>query len=141
VQLFQSEAAAAAVGAATAAAPVLATPPGDLEGVQWLIQQGASVGPSVSWAAAAGGHTHVLALLASLEPQCAFDETTCRAAAGTGQLETLRWLRALKPEPCPWNASTCEAAAAGGHIEVGALRVVLVGGLYTSVVKCCAGTV
>eukprot|EP00882_Tetradesmus_deserticola_P005181 GHRQ01005457.1.p1 GENE.GHRQ01005457.1~~GHRQ01005457.1.p1 ORF type:complete len:258 (+),score=35.48 GHRQ01005457.1:82-774(+) len=91
---------------------------GDVQGVEWLLQQGASAGPSVSWAAAAGGHTHVLALLAALKPRCAFDETTCKAAAATGQLQTLRWLRSLQPEPCPWNASICEAAAAGGHIEV-----------------------
>jgi hypothetical protein len=92
---------------------------GDLPGVKWLLQQGTRCGPSVSWAAAAGGHTHILQLLACQDPPCAFDETTCKAAASTGQLETLRWLRSLQPEPCPWSASTCEAAAAGGHIEVG----------------------
>lgn len=92
---------------------------GDLPGVEWLVQQGASIGPSVSWAAAAGGRTHILQLLASLDPPCAFDETTCKAAASAGQLDTLRWLRSLQPAPCPWNASTCEAAAAGGYIEVG----------------------
>jgi hypothetical protein len=39
----------------------------------------------------------------------------CRLAAGGGQLEILKWLRA---NDFPWGKQTCERAASGGHIEV-----------------------
>jgi hypothetical protein len=39
----------------------------------------------------------------------------CPWAAGEGQLEILKWLRA---NDFPWGKQTCERAALGGHIEV-----------------------
>ena len=42
-------------------------------------------------------------------------ELLCKAAARSGQLEVLKWLRA---GGCPWDAGTCWAAAEGGHLEV-----------------------
>jgi len=66
--------------------------------------------------AVAGGH--LLALLWARVQGCVFDELTCVAAANGGQLETLRWLRALKPMPCRWDYRTCTAAAVCGFLEV-----------------------
>jgi hypothetical protein len=42
-------------------------------------------------------------------------ERLCQAAAGSGQLEKLKLLRA---GGCPWDACTCWAAASGGHLEM-----------------------
>ena len=42
-------------------------------------------------------------------------ELLCKAAARSGQLEVLKWLRA---GGCPWDAGTCWAAAEGVHLEV-----------------------
>ena len=39
----------------------------------------------------------------------------CDAAASSGQLEALQWLR---EDGCPWNENTCAMAAYGGHLEV-----------------------
>ena len=44
-----------------------------------------------------------------------WDRLTCWAAARGGHLEVLQWARA---NGCPWNADTCSWAAAGGHLEV-----------------------
>jgi hypothetical protein len=40
-----------------------------------------------------------------------WDEGTCLAAAGYGQLEVLQWARA---NGCPWDEHTCRAAVATG---------------------------
>ena len=42
-------------------------------------------------------------------------EGLCEAAARSGQLEVLQWLRA---NDCPWDKYTCAHAAGGGHLEV-----------------------
>ena len=42
-------------------------------------------------------------------------ERLCQAAAGSGQLEELKLLRA---DGWPWDRLTCWAAARGGHLEV-----------------------
>ena len=39
----------------------------------------------------------------------------CGEAAGRGDLEVLKWLRA---EGCPWDEAACRFAAFGGHLEV-----------------------
>ena len=39
----------------------------------------------------------------------------CDAAASSGQLEALQWLR---EDGCPWNENTCAMAAYGGNLEV-----------------------
>jgi hypothetical protein len=44
-----------------------------------------------------------------------WDRLTFWAAARGGHLEVLQWARA---NGCPWNADTCSWAAAGGHLEV-----------------------
>ena len=40
---------------------------------------------------------------------------TCEAAADSGYLEMLQWLRSKR---CPWNERTFEAAALSGHLEI-----------------------
>jgi hypothetical protein len=44
-----------------------------------------------------------------------WDVRACKAAAGAGHLDVLKWLH---KEGCPWDTESCEAAAKGGHLEV-----------------------
>ena len=46
---------------------------------------------------------------------CPWDVLACVNAAGGGHVEVLKWLRA---EGCPWDEVACENAAGGGHVEV-----------------------
>ena len=46
---------------------------------------------------------------------CPWDRWTCSGAARGGHLEVLQWLRA---NGCPWDEWTCSRAARGGHLEV-----------------------
>ena len=43
------------------------------------------------------------------------EEYLCQAAARSGHLEVLQWLRT---NGCPWDSYTCMRAAQGGHLEV-----------------------
>ena len=46
---------------------------------------------------------------------CPWDKWTCANAAKGGHLEMLKWLRA---EGCPWDEGACAWAALRGHLEV-----------------------
>ena len=46
---------------------------------------------------------------------CPWDVKACRSAAKSGHLEVLKWLRA---EGCPWDEYACESAEVGGQLEV-----------------------
>lgn len=61
-------------------------------------------------AAAAGGHTHVIAWLRGKAPMHA---SVCDTAAQHGHIETIAWTRSYR---CPWDADTCAAAARGGRL-------------------------
>ena len=69
----------------------------------------------------AGSNLQVLRRARELD--CPWDESTCAAAAHTGQLEVLVWAR---EHGCPWEENIyenpefdcCALAAFGGHLEV-----------------------
>lgn len=48
--------------------------------------------------------------------RCPMGYSACAAAARSGRLPTLKWLR--RAVSCPWDLSTCEGAAESGHIDV-----------------------
>ena len=93
----------------------------DLGTLKWL----RSCEPPCEWeeetltAAAEGGHIGVLEWLRSCEPPCPWYDSgwTCSAAARAGQLDALKWLRAMG---CPWaeDGETCAMAAEQGRNEV-----------------------
>lgn len=65
------------------------------------------------YAAAQGGHKHVLVWLRKNSYEWA--EDTCTGAAEGGYIDLLEWL----PEHgCYWNSCTCMGAARGGHLLV-----------------------
>jgi hypothetical protein len=61
-------------------------------------------------AAARSGKLEVLKWLRA--GGCPWDTYTCCGAARSGHLEVLQWARA---NGCPWDEDTCSAAAEGGH--------------------------
>ena len=65
-------------------------------------------------AAAAGGHLTVLRY--ARKRKCPWDARTASNAARGGHLEVLQWARS-RQHPCPWNEAACAEAAAGGHLE------------------------
>jgi len=65
-------------------------------------------------AAAASGELEVLRWLRAQNPPCPWDTSTFRASARAGKLEVLRW---LQEQQCPWGRSTCRAAAGAGELE------------------------
>ena len=62
-------------------------------------------------AARAGDLPMMIALQAA---GCAFDATSCAAAASGGHVECLQWLR---QQNCPWDTRTCKGAAGSGHLD------------------------
>ena len=63
-------------------------------------------------AAAGGGHLERLKYLH--ENGYPWDKWTCRAAAEGDHLECMKYLH---ENGCPWNEGTCRTAARGGHLE------------------------
>jgi hypothetical protein len=49
------------------------------------------------------------------ELNCPCDATTCAAAAASGHLDALQWLR---EQQCDWNATTSAQAAEQGHLHI-----------------------
>jgi hypothetical protein len=99
---------------------------GQLEALQYTRALGCawhSESPHWRWgrnacqAAARTGQLAVLQWLRAQEPPCPWEEGTCSAAAQSGFLAVLQWLRAQEP-PCPWDERTCRAAASDGHLAV-----------------------
>jgi hypothetical protein len=84
---------------------------GHLEVVQWLVAQNPSQiavhGPLME--AVRNGDLEMVGWLA---PRTVLKSTYCLTAAQTGQLETLKWLRAQDP-PCPWDHGSMK----NGHVE------------------------
>lgn len=72
---------------------------------------------SMDWktceAAATSGHLEVLKWIR--QNRCTWDYSTCAGAASNGHLEVLKWARR---NGCDWNSFTCSSAASGGHLEV-----------------------
>jgi len=90
---------------------------GDLQAVRWVHAQGWDVIPSVR-SAAKGGHVHLLKWMHKLTPEHRdWNAEAFSAAAGSGHLESVKFLRAQTP-PCPWSQRACEEAAEGGHVHV-----------------------
>jgi hypothetical protein len=88
---------------------------GDLSGLQFLHQRGDldDILNSLCRLAAGGGQLEILKWLRAND--FPWDEETSSGAAYRGHLEVLRWARA---NGCPWNESTCYYAARGGHLQV-----------------------
>ena len=64
---------------------------------------------------AAAGRGQLEELKALRADGCPWGELTCAEAAKGGHLELLQWLRV---NGCPWGVGTCAGAALGGHLEV-----------------------
>ena len=79
----------------------------------WARLDGCPWSDNLCRAAAGGGHLEVLKYLR--ENGCRWDERTCHAAARGGHLEVLKYLH---ERGCPWDEMTCWHAAWGGHLEM-----------------------
>ena len=80
---------------------------------QWARRQGCAWEPTTCAAAAGGGYLEVLRWLR--HNGCPWGPDICTAAARSGHLEVLQWARR---HGCIWESETCSAAARGGHLEV-----------------------
>ena len=63
-----------------------------------------------------GGHVEALNLLSRLVT-CVRSEAMCAAAASSGSLDSLQWLRSQEI-PYSWTAATCKSAAYKGHLHI-----------------------
>lgn len=84
----------------------------------WAVSEGCPLVQSMVNAAAATGNIPVLEWLRFHSPHCLWSEVTCGFAAQYEQLDTLIWLRAQKPDPCPWDEESFNMAIAGGRIDI-----------------------
>ena len=85
---------------------------GHMVRVRWLIQeQGFAMDRKVMVAAAMSGNLELVRWLRA--NGCPWDFMTCFFAASN--LELIRWLRA---NGCPWDWRTCFGAVHKGHVEV-----------------------
>lgn len=108
-------------GKCTGHALGLAAKGGHLNVVQWMLQNRSDEFPSHALQQVAfHGHLHVLQYLYD-HPQCrelfSSDTTSCLGeAAGSGNLEMVKWLHALQPLVPAWRA--LDLAATYGHLDV-----------------------
>lgn len=68
-------------------------------------------------AAATTGHLRVIQWLRAQNPPCPWNENVCEIAAERGHFEVLKWLRNQNP-PCPWSTSTYKAAIKANHPDI-----------------------
>jgi hypothetical protein len=93
----------------------LAAYSGSVPLLQWLQEQGIVFTATAVISAASKGYTAAVEHL-RFAAQCDWSTDVCMAAAFTGQLDTLQWLR---EHGCPCeHRRVCTAAAHGGSVEV-----------------------
>jgi len=90
---------------------------GNLQQLEWGRAQGCQMDETTCRNAAASGQMEAMRWLRAQTPPCAWDQTTCESAAVHGNLELLQWMRNQSP-PCPWDATTCTGAAMQGNLDV-----------------------
>ena len=91
---------------------------GNTEALEWMGEQGGFHWSDGSCQAAAGsGHLNTLQWLRRQQPPAPWGEGTCAAAAAGGHLDVLQWARDQWP-PCPWGRVMFRQAARGGHLAV-----------------------
>ena len=71
----------------------------------------------ITAAAAKSGNLWALQWLRSLQPPCPWDRHTCAELAARGDLAGLQWARSQQP-PCAWDKNCGQRAAIGGHLPV-----------------------
>jgi len=93
--------------------------PGNVALLKWALAEGCPReddrnGSTMAHTAALYGHMVLVRWLIQ-EQGFAMDRKVMVAAAGSGNLELVRWLRA---NSCPWDWRTCLGAVHKGHVEV-----------------------
>ena len=87
---------------------------GNIKAVQWAYANGCPFYDETLCKAAADSKN--MDMLQWLHNKgCPWDESTCVAAALGGCFEMLQWLH---NEGCPWGVETCAAAAVNGNLEM-----------------------
>lgn len=91
---------------------------GNLETLNWLVENKCSHDDYIAETAAQNGHLHALQWLLEkqiLPKNCVFTCIVMRKAARKGNLEIVRWLWSKK---CPCDQNVADAACGKGHLEI-----------------------
>jgi hypothetical protein len=90
----------------------------DQAGVQWLVSQGCTADDaSICRAAARTGHLPLLQFLRELNPPCSWDSSAATAAAAAGHMPVLRHMLVDADPACDCDVWTTRAAARAGSLE------------------------
>lgn len=90
---------------------------GDLHSLQIMRKRGCAWDETSCAAAADGGHLSVLQWLRAQHPPCPWSDAVCKFAAASNHLSILQWARGQSP-PCEWGEDTCNAALYHGHLDM-----------------------